>query len=218
MRGGEIASRMTAGEVGCYASHLLTYRSILRDGHEAAVVLEDDCVLDDDFDQVVANAIETATGAWDIIHLTSTRESFPMAALGGGRHLVRYARLPVRAAAYAISRQGAKKLLRPYERQRPIDMEFRYAWVAGLDILGVAPPPVTPLDNIVSTIDPTSMDRERCRNYWAPSIASRIAGKITTKLKLGLIGTLATWIQYAFNGRPRSVFPRWANLHSRHST
>ena len=208
MRDAKIASPMTPGEVGCYASHLFAYRNILDDGQEAAVILEDDSLLADDFPQAAAAAIRAARGGWDIIHLTSTRECVPVASLGNGRSLVRYSRLPMRAAAYVISRQGAKKLLRSCERRRPIDMEFRYAWVAGLDILGVAPPPVTPLDTFTSTIDPTTNDRKRCRNYWAPSLSSRVFGKITTKLKLGLIGTLATWSQHSFQKHAAPAFRR----------
>ena len=46
---GAVASRMSNGEVGCYASHLVVFQEMVRRGLEAAIVLEDDVTLADDF-------------------------------------------------------------------------------------------------------------------------------------------------------------------------
>ena len=106
-------SKMSSGEVGCYASHLIVMRQIVEDGHAAAIILEDDVSLDPRFMTVAAAAISAAPRGWDIIHLCTHFKKaawYPIADLGG-HTLVRYSRLPVNTVAYVISRRGCGKFL-----------------------------------------------------------------------------------------------------------
>jgi glycosyl transferase family 25 len=52
-----------AGTAGCALSHLLVYRKIIADGHEHAIVLEDDVTLPADLGSIVDQVIPHMTGA-----------------------------------------------------------------------------------------------------------------------------------------------------------
>jgi glycosyl transferase family 25 len=202
---GTIASRMSNGEVGCYASHLVVFQEIVRRGLGAAIVLEDDVTLADDFLDASYKAIGAAPAGWDCIHL-STRFKNPchtLSRLGSPHRLVRYSRLPAGSAAYAISRSGAEKLLSLGVRRRPFDMEFRYAWLANLDIVGVCPAPAVQESLHATTIDATWRTPGKSRGViwkrrlpkprWGPGTLSQLWGVICVKRKLGVAGTLSCW-------------------------
>ena len=131
---GLVRGGLSEGEVGCYASHLLVMSTIVERRLEAAIVLEDDAILDADFEQAACAAVRAAPAGWECIHLSTDfkKAAFPVAGLGLGRSLVRYKRLPVNSLGYIVSRAGAAKLLEARHRVRPFDLEFRLAWLSGL--------------------------------------------------------------------------------------
>ena len=45
---GKSGSRLSPGEVGCYASHLLAYEIIMKRDLKHAIILEDDIIIDRD--------------------------------------------------------------------------------------------------------------------------------------------------------------------------
>jgi glycosyl transferase, family 25 len=151
---------LTAGEIGCYASHLRIHQALAGVG-ECALVLEDDVRMSDD----LVEAIEAARhhlADWDIIRLSNETKSvvLPVASLPGGRELVRYWTVPNGTGAYLISRTGAIKFLESYERRTlPIDEDLRRPWNCDLDTYGILPPVVEPdvLDD--SSIDSLGRDR-----------------------------------------------------------
>jgi len=202
---GEILSEMSSGEVGCYASHLVTFAKIVERGLTAAIVLEDDVTLHPDFLATAQAAISAAPEGWDCIHLSTHFKNpcFPVADLGSERQLVRYSRLPAGSAAYAISLGGASKLLAPSVRVRPFDMEFRYAWITDLDITGVYPAPAVAATGMASTIDAPWRKslkssglfwrRRLPKPRWAPDLVSQLWGTLFVKRKLGVAGTVTCW-------------------------
>jgi glycosyl transferase family 25 len=153
---------LTAGEVGCYASHLRIHNLLASDETaQYALVLEDDTRLAADLVATVEAAIARAP-EWDIIRLSNVTKSvvLPVAALGGGRELVRYWTVPNGTGAYLISRAGAKKFARALRKRiLPIDEDLRRPWRIGLETYGVMPPPVEPDVWGPSQID--SMGRNR---------------------------------------------------------
>jgi glycosyl transferase family 25 len=137
---------LSAGEVGCYASHLVVAQKIVAEGLPYAVVLEDDAVLDDDFQASCADAIEHAPEDWDLIHLSAAptlkRAMVAIADLSNThRTLVRYLKFPWTATAYIVSNRGARKCLAPLPRVCPIDWANSHPWIQGLNELGVHPAP-----------------------------------------------------------------------------
>jgi glycosyl transferase family 25 len=125
---------LTAGEIGCYASHLAIMRRVLAEGHGCALVLEDDVGLPADFARVLAVLVEALPAEWDIVRLSyPTKRVVRAIAPLGGADLVRYTHVPVSTGAYLISASGARRF---------IDHDLRRVWVWNLDTYGVAPPPV----------------------------------------------------------------------------
>jgi glycosyl transferase, family 25 len=152
----------TAGEIGCYASHLRIHRLLADKTGECALILEDDVHLADDLVDTIDAAMSRAPG-WDIIRLSNVTKSvvLPVAALGGGRELVRYWTVPNGTGAYLISRSGAIKFAEAYtKRTLPIDEDLRRPWRSGLKTYGVLPPPVEPDVSGFSQIDLMGRNRQ----------------------------------------------------------
>jgi len=194
---GHARGGLSEGEVGCYASHLLALSKIVEHRLEAAIVLEDDARLDEDFEQMALAAIRAAPAGWDCIHLSThfKKPAFAIAELGSGRSLVRYMRLPVNSAAYAISLTGASKLVASRHRVRPFDLEFRQAWLAGLEMFGIYPALVRPDTKLPSTIQADWKDKrsKAAQVQWKPSLVSRLRGWIYVLARLGPAGAWHCW-------------------------
>ena len=188
---------LSDGEVGCYASHLLVLSKIVERRLEAAIVLEDDAVLDQDFERAACAAVRAAPEGWDCIHLSTDfkKPAFPIADLGAGRSLVRYKRLPVNSLGYVISLAGATKLLAARHRMRPFDLEFRLAWLTGLEIIGTHPALARSNTRLETTIQADWKDRgcTATRAQWKPSWASRVHGWFYVMARLRPSGALHCW-------------------------
>lgn len=157
----------TAGEIGCYASHLRIYRLLESRDADCALVLEDDVHLADDLVSTIETALN-ATADWDIIRLSNATKSVfrPVAPLGGGRELVQYWTVPNGTGAYLINRTGAIKLLESVDKRTlPIDEDLRRPWRFGLNTYGVLPPPVDP--DVLETSQIDQMGRVRGRSARA---------------------------------------------------
>jgi glycosyl transferase, family 25 len=194
---GLVRGGLSEGEVGCYASHLFVLSKIVERRLAAAIVIEDDAVLDQDFERAVCAAIDAAPAGWDCIHLSTDfkRPAFPIADLGSERGLVRYKRLPVNSLGYVISRAGAAKLLEARHRVRPFDLEFRLAWLSGLEIFGTYPALARANGRLETTIQADWKDRgcTATRTRWKPSWASRVHGWFYVMVRLKPAGALRSW-------------------------
>jgi glycosyl transferase, family 25 len=151
---GSIASDLTPGEVGCYASHLRVYEIILARGIPFALVLEDDVVLGGDTIDTVMAAMSGLPRGWDLVKLCNEPKKavYSVTRLGGSRHVVRFVRQPLLAGAYLISANGARKMLMAGLRFQPIDVDLASPWVFGMDVYGVCPPPIPQLQTLASSI------------------------------------------------------------------
>jgi glycosyl transferase family 25 len=65
-------SRLTRGQVGCYASHLCLHERVVRDDLSYALILEDDAELQDDLMLAAEKAMAAAPADWDYIQLSGT--------------------------------------------------------------------------------------------------------------------------------------------------
>ncbi|WP_171022000.1 glycosyltransferase family 25 protein [Cohaesibacter sp. CAU 1516] len=159
---GEIASAMSKGEIGCYASHLTILKRIVdEDIKEPVLVMEDDLRFEANFRPLMA-AIDTLPEDWEIVRLSNpakahfkTVSNLP----GAAGEIVLYWRVPNNTGAYVINQSGARKFL-GYQtrRMRPVDEDLRRPWEHGLTTYGVLPAPIT--SNIFdSTIDAIGGDR-----------------------------------------------------------
>jgi glycosyl transferase family 25 len=194
---GRVRGGLSEGEVGCYASHLLVFSKIVERRLEAAIVLEDDAILDQDFERMAHAAVRAAPAGWDCIHLSTDfkKPAFPVAELGPGRSLVRYRRLPVNSLGYVVSLAGASKLLAARPRVRPFDLEFRLAWLSGLEIFGTYPALARANGRLETTIRADWKDRgcTATRTRWKPGWASRLHGWFYVMVRLRPAGALHCW-------------------------
>lgn len=160
---------LSAGEVGCYASHQAVWRRLLESGDGWALVFEDDVDIVGPLAPVL-DAFDSLPRDWDLIKLIGRRvekieRRMPLAA---GVELVSYRRVPSLTGAYAITRRGAQALLSSRAQfGRPVDVDMRYWWECDLTVLGVQPYPVVE-DPIArhSTIEGRQVDADlamRCR-------------------------------------------------------
>ncbi|HYD73188.1 MAG TPA: glycosyltransferase family 25 protein [Candidatus Binatia bacterium] len=135
---------LSAGEVGCYASHLAVCRRIA-DGEMAApvLVLEDDVCLAKDFANALDALLQALPAKWDLVRLSNDPKHacLVIADLIPGRKLVRYSKVPTSAGAILWNRSGAEKFLRRHSRMLPLDQDLRMAWMWDLDTYGVVPAP-----------------------------------------------------------------------------
>jgi glycosyl transferase, family 25 len=139
---GGVISPLRAGEIGCYASHLAVWQRIAAGEYGAsALVCEDDMRLPDNFASILAASLAAAPAGWDLIRFSprTKRAVVPVCTIVDGYSLVRYSHQPASAAAYLLSQEGARKLLVPGVRVRPVDQDFRRPWAFGLQSFGVWP-------------------------------------------------------------------------------
>ena len=191
---GRNPAHLLPGEIGCYASHLLICQEIVDRGQRYALVLEDDVVLKDDLLATLATALARLPKGWDIVRLSSLtdRPVMSVSALGHDHHLVRYSRLPKRTGAQLISLAGARKILEPGLRVRPIDADLRYGWQFGLDSYGIYPVVVEQTNKFGSAIRGNARRHAlRGRRWQRPTIGSRIHGMMHMLETLTARGTLA---------------------------
>jgi glycosyl transferase family 25 len=135
---------MSAGEIGCYASHLKVWQAMAADDAAFALVLEDDVLLGVELPALL-NAVAALPPSWDMIKLIGRdRERvWRRWPLLDRWSLVRYRRAPSLTGAYLLSREGARKLAaarQPFFR--PVDVDLRFWWETDLRLYGLHPYPV----------------------------------------------------------------------------
>lgn len=135
---------LTLGEIACYMSHRKAWQTFLDSGLDAAVIMEDDIVLDPLFSQLhkPINAIANSSFKnWDVIKLAQPFKSKETRLLEdfGEFQLVDYQKPPMGGCGYLISREGAKKLLAQVPFFRPVDVDMQWQWETGAHVLGLLP-------------------------------------------------------------------------------
>ena len=142
---------LTAGEIGCYASHLLAMADI----EIPTLICEDGITIQDpaSFRNTLNAALDHLPAGWDYVHLmTAKKATVPVAQIASGIDLVRHSKIPRGCCAYLISPQGARKFLKPTPRQWTIDDDIKTYWRFDLDIYGLQPGLVK-RSKLKSTID-----------------------------------------------------------------
>jgi len=136
---------LTPGEIGCYASHVAVWRGLLDSDERSVAIFEDDVTLQQGLPDVL-RAVETLETDWGMLKLMGRRREKTAEACPWipGFRLIRYRRVPSLCCAYVINRSGAQKVLSAHVPfGRPVDIDMRYWWESGCQILGVQPYPVT---------------------------------------------------------------------------
>lgn len=140
---GSIASRLSPGEVGCYASHIKALWRIAED-EKPAFVFEDDLDIAEDFGEII-DGIDRLPQDWEIVRLSNhyKRHFVPACRIGGQYQAVKFSRIPQSSAAYLITPEAAQKFLNwRLLRTAPIDRDLQHVWHCGLTTYGVYPQPI----------------------------------------------------------------------------
>lgn len=137
---------LTAGEVGCYLSHVKCWEKIIDDNLDYAVILEDDLLLDTQFASVIS-AIPQLKSDWHYLKLSCPFKPRPYktteTVIGKDNleiSLVNYNKSPTGTVAQVVSREGAKRLLAkkpPFFR--PIDIDLQWSWEVDIIVQGLVP-------------------------------------------------------------------------------
>ncbi len=109
---------LSNGEIGCALSHLAIYRDIVARNHRAAVILEDDVCVADDFGRLLNSGFEGRFGQAlssrdpEMLQLTKVARGYRFTAkpLAPGRTAMRPASSVWLASGYMINLAGAKSL------------------------------------------------------------------------------------------------------------
>ncbi len=146
---------LSAGEIGCYLSHRKCWQYICDQQLDYAVILEDDFTAQNDFN-MVHQYLRAVDSTWDCIklmeHPEKRRSVYSLPCLD--KTLVRYNKVPSRTCAYAITLQGARKMLKHSEKiSRPVDIDFQYWWEKDLLVYGLKPYVIKVNEGQSSTID-----------------------------------------------------------------
>ncbi|XP_023029681.2 glycosyltransferase 25 family member [Leptinotarsa decemlineata] len=116
---------MTLGEIGCFMSHLNIWNEIVKQGHETALVLEDDIRFEPYFRLKVQNVMADVKKipGWDLVYFGRKRLQESDEPLVEGSNLLVRAGYSYWTLGYALSQQGARKLLDadPLSRLVPVD-------------------------------------------------------------------------------------------------
>lgn len=172
---------MENGDIGTYQSHRVCWQRVLDEGLDWAIVLEDDVALAPAFRAVPA-AIAQLPQDWDLVKLSNGWRRRMTWRLGraGEFDVVAFYKIPAGTQGYAVSRRGAERLLRGQRRiMRPVDIDMQCWWETKVEVVGLAPFPVSEAPGTAS--EAWRFDRRKKRRltrmafaftFWLHNLAS----------------------------------------------
>jgi glycosyl transferase family 25 len=161
---------LTGGEYGCYKSHLECARRMLEDGHEAALVFEDDISIDQNMLAVVQEALKVMDDIgndWRLVNLGAPpRIASAVATLSSGHTLLAAHYFPQTAHALLWSRKGAKQFVEQYSRvEMTADNLFRHVLVREGGGYAISPP-LARQEGFSSIIDTGKQNQRYADRRW----------------------------------------------------
>lgn len=141
-----------AGELGCYASHILAWQQVIK-LDQPVVVLEDDFILRDDFCALIEVA-KLWTNKHHFIRLEPWKTKlFYSVAEQNEIKLVKFLKVPQCTTGYFISPHCAQAFLNASTKMiLPVDVFIRNTYLHRQAIYGLYPAPVSPGGDKNSTI------------------------------------------------------------------
>jgi glycosyl transferase family 25 len=138
-----IRRELTPGELGCYGSHFAVWQTIAAGPDEAAVVLEDDLLIDPGFFANLATTVEALAGHKFVrLHAKAPTSALIIGRVAS-RHVVRYRGAAIGAQGYILRREGARQWLASITAVvRPVDDEMERYWAHGVANIGLHPFPI----------------------------------------------------------------------------
>jgi len=134
------------GELGCYSSHVGTWRALLEGDADQCIVLEDDVIVDWRTLELVAQN-DFAGRGHHYVRLYCRRPSqfvvLDPKYLNNSTSLLRLLGKPYGTQGYVMTRTGAERMLEVCSTVvRPIDDQMDRFWEHGVPNLAIFPPPI----------------------------------------------------------------------------
>lgn len=144
---------LSPGEIGCYLSHRALWQRMVDENIAVAIVLEDDIEVEPGFPDVLA--LVERLQQWDMIKLSDNRngQGYQSLPLTADYRLVNFRKVPNCTTGYAISLQGAKKLLARPKIFRPVDVDLQFYPELDFTVYSILPYTVWPSSRFESEID-----------------------------------------------------------------
>jgi len=138
-----IRRELTPGELGCYGSHYAVWQAIAAGDDAAAVVLEDDLLIDPGFFANLPSVVEELAEHPFVRLYAKAPTSARIIGRAAGRHVVRYRGAAIGAQGYILRREGARRWLESITAVvRPVDDEMERYWAHGIANIGLHPFPI----------------------------------------------------------------------------
>lgn len=138
---GEWFRPLTAGEIGCFLSHIKCWRLIADRELDCALILEDDFTTIGEHVPERLRLLSTSCKQWDALKLTRLRKNAKLVhTLAPGIELRFGGKGPEDCTGYMVSHQGALKLIQQRNTLlRPVDFDLKHYWERDLTILSASP-------------------------------------------------------------------------------
>ncbi|TWT79080.1 Glycosyltransferase family 25 (LPS biosynthesis protein) [Planctomycetes bacterium CA13] len=180
---------LRVGEIGCFLSHRKAWQTIVDQDLDAALVMEDDVLIDGEPFERAIDFIKAHAPRDSYVQLPVRqvpRDVISIAASGAQRMLLSTI-TPLRTSGQWVTRIAAKRLLAATERfDRPVDTTLQMHWITGVRCLTLDPSGITDLTTELggSTIGVgkkkrltfEKVSREFSRAYYRAQIA-RLSAK-----------------------------------------
>ncbi|SDC67118.1 glycosyltransferase family 25 protein [Ruegeria marina] len=127
------------GEIGCFLSHRTAWAMLVESRANAALIVEDDMALDDNF----SDALELAKRHVDrigYVQFQTRSVAAPEIDRHGNCILTRPVVTPLRTSGQLVSRRAAERLLdltEPFDR--PVDTFLQMHWYTGIQLGAISP-------------------------------------------------------------------------------
>ncbi|MFQ3203558.1 MAG: glycosyl transferase family 25 [Pseudoalteromonas tetraodonis] len=164
---------LSAGEIGCYVSHMRLWQKMVNENMPFCVVLEDDLFIEASLKDVVDAALKLKN--WDLIKLSDNR-NFPFidsAPLENNLTVGNYKKAPNGTQGYIISLSGAKKLLQRKPFFRPVDVDMQFHTEVGLSMIGIKPYPIAEDRSFISEITSANAGSHSNRSTFIRNLIHR---------------------------------------------
>ncbi|MAD90205.1 MAG: glycosyl transferase family 25 [Pseudoalteromonas sp.] len=158
---------MTPGEIGCYISHMRIWRKMRDENIPFCIVLEDDIKIEPHLVDVIEQIDKLSK--WDLVKLSDNcANSFIDEVKLSDKYILgNYLKVPNCCNGYALSLDGAKKLLNRKPFFRPVDVDIQFHSEVSLNITGIKPYPIDEDLSFISDIASVNNGRHSNRStFW----------------------------------------------------
>ena len=133
--------RLRPAEIATFQSHRACWQDLVDAGYDAALIVEDDILIEPPFQNGLALALEHLQPGMVVRFPQSGRERGKTLAAGSeGLRLMRPSVIGLGMLATLITRDAALRLLQASEAfDRPVDTFLQMTWLHGTDVLTVVP-------------------------------------------------------------------------------